>query len=76
MSLLELAVPAALAAFAIVRRAVRRDDPGRSRTLELFAGIAAIVARDKRPRARRAMDVLRLLRPGGQPPPPGGPAPG
>jgi hypothetical protein len=65
MSLPELAVPAASAAvvmFAFVRRAVRRDEPDHDRALRLFAGIAHIVLRDKRSRARRAMDVLRLLR--------------
>jgi hypothetical protein len=67
MFLPELAVPATLAVSAIVRRAVRRDD--HSRTLELFAGIVAIVARDERPTAKRAMDVLLLLLRGGQPPP-------
>jgi hypothetical protein len=30
--------------------------------LRLFAGVTAILARDKRPRADRALDVLRLLR--------------
>jgi hypothetical protein len=30
--------------------------------LRLVAGITAIIVRDKRPRADRALDVLRLLR--------------
>jgi hypothetical protein len=63
MLLLELAVPAASAAaiFAFVRRAVRGDELDHDRALRLFAGIAHIVLRDKRSRARRAMDVLRML---------------
>ena len=75
MSLPELvpAVPAAVAALAFILRAGRRAEPDRDRALRLFAGIAAIVARDKRPRAKRAMDVLRLLRRDRQPPPGAGP---
>jgi hypothetical protein len=51
MFLSKLAVPAAVAVRATVGHVVRPDD--RSRTLELFAGIAAIVVKDKRPRAKR-----------------------
>jgi len=73
MSLPELVVPAvsALTLFPVVRRVIRREDRDHDRLLRLFAGIAAIVCKDKRPRAKRAMDVLRELRRDRQPPPPG-----
>lgn len=38
--------------------------------LRLVAGVTAIVAKDDRSRAQRALDVLKLLRRGEQPPGP------
>ena len=41
---------------------------GSDAVLRLVAGFTAIIARDKRPRAERALDVLRALRQDRQPP--------
>ncbi len=45
---------------------------GPDAVLRLVAGFTAFVAKDKRTRAQRALDVLRLLRRGDQSPPEGG----
>jgi hypothetical protein len=64
MSLPELAVPvASVATLGVTLRY------GSDAVLRLVAGITAIAAKDNRTRAERALDVLRLLRRGSQPPP-------
>ncbi len=45
---------------------------GPDAVLRLVAGFTALVAKDKRSRAQRALDVLRLLRRGDESPPEGG----
>jgi hypothetical protein len=77
MSLPELAVPAAASALVllpIVRLVIRCEDHEHDRLLRLFAGIAAIVCKDKR--AKRAMKVLRESRRDRPPPSPGAGAAG
>ena len=64
MSLLQLAVPVASAAtLGVVLRY------GSDAVVWLVAGVTAIVARDERTRAQRALAVLQLLRRDGPPPP-------
>lgn len=72
MSLPELAIPVSvLTLIPVALRFVKRQDRDHDGLLRLFAGIAAIVCKDKRSRARRAMDVLHELRRADEPPSPG-----
>jgi hypothetical protein len=68
MSLPELVVPAAsVATVGVILRY------GSDAVLRLVAGITAIVAKDERPRAQRALEVLRLVRRDSHAPPPEAP---